>query len=200
MMRRPSIPRTLVAALAVPLALSGCISLAPKPPKLLLTLTPTATPAPGMAQNSATTPTITVMVPVIPQSLATARIPVQTGQAIAYLTDVYWVEPPQRLFARLMADTITAQTGRVVLSSAQSFADPGARLSGELRTFGIDGTTSEAVVTYDAALTRGDATKIEKRRFEARVPLATINATTAGPALDQAANSVAAQVAAWVGK
>ena len=64
--------------------------------------------------------------------------------------------------------------------------------------FGIDAATRQAVVTFDAALTRAGKTKVEKRRFEARVPVATIDATTSGTALNQAANQVAVEVAQWV--
>ena len=190
--------RLLTLTLMLPL--SACISLTPKPPKVLLTLTPVATLPPGSTQNSATASTITISVPVVPQSLATARIPVQTGDQIAYVTDVFWVEPPQRLFARLMSDTIAAKTGRVVLSTAQSFGDPGARLSGELRNFGVDSASGEAIVSFDGALLRGEGGKIEKKRFEARVPVTPIAATTVGPALDKAANQVASDIADWVGK
>nr|GFD57848.1 hypothetical protein [Tanacetum cinerariifolium] len=68
-----------------------------------------------------------------------------------------------------------------------------------LRNFGLDAATREAVVTYDAALTRAGETSVEKRRFEARVPVTSIDAGSAGPALSQAANQVAAQAADWVG-
>ncbi|MDB5681691.1 MAG: transporter [Sphingomonas bacterium] len=190
--------RYLPLVLALPLA--GCLSFGGKPPKALLTLTPTTTLPVGSTQNSASARTVTIIVPVVPQSLAVARIPVTTGGQVAYVTDAAWVEAPQRLFARLMSDTIAAKTGRVVLSTAQSFSDPGARLSGELRNFGVDGSTGEAVVTFDGALIRGpDASKVEKKRFEARVPITPIDYTTVGPALNQAANQVAGEVADWVG-
>jgi cholesterol transport system auxiliary component len=181
------------------LPLAGCISFGGKPPKALLTLNSTASLPVGSTQSSATASTITITVPAVPQSLAVARVPVQTGDTIAYVTDAAWIEAPQRLFARLMSDTIAAKTGRVVLTPAQSFSDPGARLSGELRNFGVDGTTREAVVSFEGALIRGDASKVEKKRFEARVPLDKIDATTVGPALNQAANQVAGEVADWVG-
>src|SRR3546814_13245146 len=87
-----------------------------------------------------------------------------------------------------MADTITARTGRVVLSSAQSRIDPGSRLAGELRDFGVDAATHEAVVIYDGALIRDGGDAIEKQRFEARVPVAAIDANSVGIALNQAAN------------
>jgi cholesterol transport system auxiliary component len=192
--------RTLAPLIVLALPLAGCLSFGGKPPKALLTLTPTTTLPVGSSQNSASAKTITITVPAVPQSLAVARIPVTTGDQVAYVTDAQWVEAPQRLFARLMSDTIAAKTGRVVLSTAQSFSDPGARLSGELRNFGVDGSTREAVVTFDGALIRGsDTSKVEKKRFEARVAVSPIDYTTVGPALNQAANQVAAEVADWVG-
>lgn len=190
--------RYLPLLLALPL--SACLSFGGKPPKALLTLTPANTLPVGSTQNSATAKTVTILVPVVPQALAVARIPVTTGDQVAYVTDAAWVEAPQRLFARLMSDTIAAKTGRVVLSSSQAFSDPGARLSGELRNFGVDGSTGQAVVTFDGALIRtGDGNKVEKKRFEARVPVSPIDYTTIGPALNQAANQVAGEVADWVG-
>ena len=191
--------RLLPLLLLPALSLAGCLSFGGKPPKVLLTINPTATLPPGSTQNSATAKTVTVMVPAVPQSLAVTRVPVRTGDQIAYITGAAWVDSPPRLFAQLMSDTIAAKTGRVVLSTAQSFGDPGARLSGELRNFGIDGTTREAVVTFDGSLIRNDASKIEKKRFEARVPMAQIDANSVGPALNQAANQVAAEVSDWVG-
>jgi cholesterol transport system auxiliary component len=86
----------------------------------------------------------------------------------------------------------------VVLSSIQSLSDPSATLSGELRQFGLDAGALQAVVTYDATLVRAGQTAVEKRRFEARVPVGAIDPANAGPALNQAANQVAGEVADWV--
>jgi cholesterol transport system auxiliary component len=193
--------KTRLIILAAMLPLSACVSFGAKPPPTLLTLTTTAAVPVGQEQSSATAKTITISVPVVPQSLATARVPVQsTPTSIAYVKGALWAEPPARLFARLMADTLTTRAGRVVLSPAQSLSDPGARLGGELRSFGIDAATHSAVVTYDAALIRVDAKDVEKRRFEARVPVAAIDATSSAAALNEAANKVAADVADWVGR
>jgi cholesterol transport system auxiliary component len=190
--------------LALPLlaaSLSGCISFGGKPPKSLLTLTPAATLPVGESQRSNVAATITIAVPSLPQELASSRIPVHSGgTAIAFVKDAQWVERPSQLFQRLLGDTITANTGRLVLSSRQSMLDPGAYLMGELRRFGIEEETKEAIVTYDAALIRGPESVVEKRRFEARVPVTEIEAAPSGAALNQAANQVAAQVAEWVGK
>ncbi|WP_298674474.1 ABC-type transport auxiliary lipoprotein family protein [uncultured Sphingomonas sp.] len=183
------------------LPLAGCVSFGAKPPPSLLDLTAADQVKPGQEQDAASAGTITIHVPAVPQALATARVPVQaTPTSIAYVKGAQWVEPPQRLFARLLSDTVAARTGRVVLGAAQSFGDPGARLSGELRAFGIDAASSSAIVTFDATLVRAEGGKVEKQRFEARVPVAVIDAASAGRALNQGANQVAAQVADWVGK
>ncbi|CAN5409608.1 hypothetical protein BH09PSE4_BH09PSE4_03400 [soil metagenome] len=192
-------PRLLLLAAALPL--SACVSFGAKPPPSLLTLTATAQMQPGQAQSSATSPTILVLVPAVPQAIAAMRVPVLSGETqVTYLKNAQWVEPPARLFARLLSDTISASTGRVVLSAAQSYADPGSRLTGELRNFGIDAASASAVVTYDASLMRTGSGPVEKRRFEARVPLSSIEAVPAGAGLNQAANQVAGEVASWIGR
>jgi cholesterol transport system auxiliary component len=188
-------------ALAAALPLAGCFSFGAKPPPSLLTLQSQAAVPVGQQASSATAKSITIQVPAVPQALATARVPVQaSATSVAYLEKAAWVEVPARLFARLLSDTVTTRTGNVVLSAAQSISDPGARLGGELRNFGLDATTREAVVTFDASLIRVNETAVQKRRFEARVPVAAIDAASAGPALNQAANQVAGEVADWVGR
>ena len=180
------------------LALAGCISFGAKPPPALLTLTPAAPVAVGQAQSSAATRSIVVQVPTTPAALATTRVPVQSSPTeLAYLKNAAWSEPPARLFARLLADTLTARAGFVVLSGVQSLSDPSATLGGELRNFGLDAAAQVAVVTYDATLVRPNATVVEKRRFEARVPVSAMQGPVAGQALNDAANQVAAQVADW---
>jgi cholesterol transport system auxiliary component len=196
--------RTLLAlATLVPLSatLAGCITIGSKPPPSLLSITSAVSVPPGQTQSSATAPTITILVPGADQSIAGVRVPVQASQtSIAYVTNAQWVEPPNRMFVRLLSDTVPAKTGRIVLSSAQSFSNPGAILSGELRNFGVDAGTNEAVVTFDASLIRTTGKVVEQRRFEARVPVAQIAAAPVGVALNQAANQVAGEVADWVGK
>ncbi len=201
--------KTLPLALALPLILGACIRFGAEAPPSLLTLTSEAPIAVGDTTSSATAKSISIAALNVPQELAVARVPVRSNATnIAYLKDAHWVEPPSRLFGRLLSDTVSARTGRVVLSLRQSLSDPGARLGGDLRAFGIDATTNEAVVTFDATLVRGPADAsgarapqtFEKRRFEARVPVAVIDAASAGTALNRAANQVAGQVADWVGR
>jgi cholesterol transport system auxiliary component len=197
---RPA-PLKTALALAALIPLSACISFGAKPPPSLLTLTSVAALPAGQTQSSATSATITIAVPAVGGALATQRVPVaQNETAIAYVKDALWVEPPARLFARLLSDTVAAKTGRVVLSNAQSFADPGARLTGELRQFGVDAGGSKAVVVFDGSLVRSDGRVFEKRRFMATAPLPRVDAANVGIALNQAANQVAGEVADWVGK
>ncbi len=193
--------KTPLFILLAALPLSACISFGAAPPPTLLTLTTQSAVAVGQNQNSATSKSITLQLPTVPQALATARVPVQaTATSIAYVKDAQWAEPPARLFARLMSDTVAARTGMVVLSTVQAVGDPSAMLGGELRNFGLDATTREAVVTFDASLTRAGLQSVEKRRFEARVPVAAIDAPSAAAGINTAANSVAQQVADWVGR
>ena len=189
--------RLLIVALGA-LSLASCFG-GKKVPPTLLTLTSSA-PAPASV-NRAAAPgeAITIDVPVIPKELATTRVPVQVGPtAIAYVQDVQWVESPDRLFQDLLQETVIRTTNRVVLDPRQSALDPGLHLTGTLTRFGYDTQAGSVVVRYDGALSTVGGTRVETRRFEASEP-ADGTAATVGPALNNAANRVAAEVAAWVG-
>ena len=189
---------TLAALLALPLA--GCISFGAKSPPSLLTLTAATPIAAGATQASPGANTITIAVPSVPQEIATLRVPVRSSPTtVAYLQNAQWVEAPNRLFARLLSDAVTTRTGRVVVGN-RMFGEPGATMTGELRGFGVDAQSSSAVVTFDAALVRASGSPLEKRRFEARVPVASVTPGEVGVALNQAANQVAGEVADWVGR
>ena len=188
-----------ILVLAAALALSGCFSFGSKPPPVLMRLTATEARTTGTSRTAGAGDAITVVVPTVPQELRTMRVPVRTGGiGVSYLKDAQWVGNPDALFARLLSETIAARSGRVVLDPLQTTFDPGTRLSGTLATFGLDADTSEAVVVYDAVLARG-ADAVESRRFEARAPVTVVDAASAPAALNQVANQVAAEVAAWVG-
>ena len=197
---KPMIRIMAVAALA--LATAGCASLlggGQKVPPTLLTLTPTA-PAPSAVNRSAAPgEAITVEVPSIPRELRAVRVPAQASPTqVAYITNLQWVDTPDRLFRNLLSETIVRTTGRVVLGPLQTSLDPGLRLSGQLHRFGYDAATGSALVVYDAALSTGGGTRVETRRFTASAS-ADGTARTVGSALNQAANQVARDVAQWVG-
>jgi cholesterol transport system auxiliary component len=192
---------TKLPILALGLALAGCISLTPKPPSFLLTLSPAAPIAVGQVQRTPGTSAMTIAIPSVPQELGTLRLPVRSSPTtVAYLQDARWVEPINRQFARLLSDTLTTRAGRAIVSDRQLGTDVQTSLTGELRTFGVDATAGAVVVTFDAALIRTGGAPLEKRRFEARVPVAEVTPGPVGTALNQAANQVAGEVADWVGK
>ena len=189
----------LSVALLGALTLSACLGGGKKVPPTLLTLTSSA-PAPASV-NRAAAPgqTITIDVPVIPKELSTTRVPAQVGPtAIAYIENLQWVESPDRLFQDLVQETVMRTTNRVVLDPKQSTLDPGLRLTGNLSRFGFDAAEQAVIVRYDGALSTAGGTRVETRRFEAKVP-ADGRANTVGPALNAAANQVALDIARWIG-
>lgn len=187
----------LVFGLAAAVALGGCFSFGAKPPPTLMTLEAAQSRPVGATRTAAEGETITVVTPTVPRELATVRVPVHENElAVAYLKNAQWVEQPANLFGRVLAETIAA-TGRVVLDSRQFTLDPGTRLTGQLQRFGVNGTASEVVAVYDAALARRGG-GVATRRFEARVPVAAVDTANVRPALNQAANQIATEVAAWL--
>ena len=184
-----------LALLMLPLA--GCVSFGGKPPKQLMTLSATDTVAVGVTRTAASGQTVTILSPSAPAAIVAPRVPVYRGGiAIAYVKDAAWVDSPARLFQRLLSETVAAKTGKIVLDLRQYTTDPGLRVQGNLLMFGIDEDKSEAVVTYEAVIVREKA--LDSRRFEARVRVGVIDATSVGPALNEAANKVAADVADWI--
>lgn len=198
--------RTLLRpALAIMVAaslLSGCASPfgGAKPPEFLLNLVPDNKVEAGTQQTGSPESAIGVLIPAIPQKLATTRVPVlEDVNKISYVVDAKWVESPARLFQQLLSETIAARSNRLVLSEAQFLTSPGTRLAGELVDFGVDARTNQAVVTYDAVITSPDGTAIRKRRFVATETVGVVEPQYVGEALNRAANKVAVDVAAWVG-
>ena len=187
---------TLVALTA--LSLASCFG-GKKVPPTLLTLTSTA-PAPATTVRAADAgEAVTIEVPVVPKEILTTRVPALVGPtAIAYIKDVLWVETPDRLFQDLVQETVMRTTNRVVLDPKQSSLDPGLKLTGTLTRFGFDTQAQVVVVRYDGALATAGGTRVETRRFEARVP-SDGTARTVGPALNAAANQVATDIARWIG-
>lgn len=191
------ITRLSLVALAG-LSLTACFG-GGKVPATLLTLTSSA-PAPAeVARTAAPGDALTIDVPVISKELATTRVPATVGAtAVAYIKDLTWVETPDRLFQDLLQETVIRTTNRVVLDPRQSALDPGVKLTGTLTRFGYDSGEGMVVVRYDGALSTAGGTRVETRRFEAKVP-ADGTAGTVGPALNDAANKVATEVAGWIG-
>ncbi|WP_332819270.1 ABC-type transport auxiliary lipoprotein family protein [Sphingopyxis sp.] len=190
----------LLAAIAAA-SLSACIGLGGKTPPFLLTLDADAAPSAGTARTASEAATLTILIPTAPQKLRTTRIPVQQDDSsVAYVKDAQWVEAPQRLFQRLVSETVSARTSRVVLDEGQYLTAPGEQLAGQLMEFGVDARTNEAVVVYQAMLVSAGGKTVTQRRFEAREAIGTaVEAKPVGEALTRAANKVAIDVTGWIG-
>jgi len=187
-----------IVALPLILALGGCVSFGGKAPASMLVLTADNVVTAGVARTALATEALVIQTPDVPRKLDTNRIPVQiNASSIAYLKDAFWADKPARLMQSLLVETVSAKSGNLVLNEIDAGGKAPRSLSGSLIEFGIDASSNEAVVVYDAVkIMRGSAT--EKRRFEARKRIAAIEAASAGAGLNSAANDVAAQIADWV--
>jgi cholesterol transport system auxiliary component len=193
--------RTSAIALAV--SLSGCsagglLGGGGKPPPYLYTLTPEAQDPGQIARAAGAGQAITIALPSSPKELQTVRVPVQANAInIQYVANLQLVDTPDRLFQRLVEETVRRTTNRVVLNPDQSSLDPGSTVAGALERFGYDASSGQVVVTYDAALATSGGQAVQTRRFTATAP-ADGTAATVGPALNRAANQVALDVAKWI--
>ena len=194
----------ILAAGVLGLSVSGCsvgglLGGGAKTPTTLQTLTPEAPDTGPMARTANAGEAVTVAVPAVAKELRTVRVPVQVSPTdIQYVTDLVWVDTPDRLFQRLVSETVRRTTSRVVLDSNLTSLDPGLLLSGQLQKFGYDAQAGQVVVEYDGALLTAGGSKVDTRRFVATAP-ADGTAASVGPALNRAANQVAADVAKWIG-
>lgn len=191
------------AAVALAAGLSAC-SLSSlmggggKPPPVLFTLTSQA-PHAAPERSAAVGETVTIRTPVIPKELRALRVPVMIAPTqVQYVTDLQWVDTPDKLFQSLLEETVRRTTSRVVLDPEQSALDPGLVVTGQLNRFGYDAATGMVVVEYDASLATQGGTHVQSRRFTDSQP-ADGTAATVAPALNNAANQVAMQVAQWIG-
>jgi cholesterol transport system auxiliary component len=196
-------PGTRLAPMIVAAALlSGCLGgLSGRVPDSLLTLSTAAAPPPADTQREGRIgDALVVVTPTVPQALRTPRIPVYTGEtAIAYVQNAQWVEPPARLFQRLLTDTIDSRGRRLVINESENVTGPGEILTGELSRFDVNADALQVVIVFTAMRVRGDGTMITRQRFEVREGISAVEPAIVGAALNRAANTLAADVAAWVG-
>ena len=195
--------RNLVS-IAAAMALTGCslgslLGGGAKAPATLATLTSEA-PDPGnIARAGAAGQAVTILTPITATQLKTVRVPVQlTPTDLQYVTNLQWVDTPDRLFQNLLEETVRRTTNRVVLDPNQVGLDPGVVLQGDLERFDYDARTGQVVVAYNASLSSGGGTQVQTRRFIATAP-ANGTGPSVGPALNRAANEVATEVAKWIG-
>ena len=141
---------------------------------------------------------ILVVEPVSDRALAVTRVAVQVDATrVAYLPDAAYAERPAREFRGLLAEALRVRGAGVVLEDDQIAPSGARRLSGRLLAMGYDAASGAVVVRFDALLQGADGTLVS-HRFEAVEKGVPPRARAVAPALNHAANDVAAQVAAWV--
>src|SRR5436190_9259046 len=170
-----------------------------KSPATLLTLSSEA-PDPGQIVRAANAgEAVTIADPVVAKELRTVRVAVQaTPTDVQYVSNLQMADTPDQLFRELVEETVRRTTNRVVLDPHQASLDPGLLVTGALQRFDYDAATGQVIVQYDGSLLTAGATRVETRRFTATAP-ADGSAGTVGPALDSAANRVAAEIAKRIG-
>lgn len=190
--------KALTISVLATAALSACVSLGGEAPVSLLTLSAESSVAAGTSKSGAAKDALVVLAPEVPRKLDTNRVPVQIDAGnVAYLKDSVWTDKPAILMQQLLAETLSAKNGTLILSEVETAGKAERYLSGQLVEFGIDEAAMEAVVVLDAVhIRRGGA--IDKRRFEAREAVSEIKPRPAGEALNSAANKLADEVATWL--
>lgn len=192
--------RTLVPVFAAA-ALAGCASLlgGAKAPPTLQTLTPEAADPGAVARTASAGQAVTIATPVISNQLRTLRVPVQVSPTeVQYVTNLQWVDTPDKLFQSLLEETVRRATNRVVVNPGQTGFDPGIVVQGELDRFGYDAQTGQVVVAYNASMSSPDGAQVQTKRFVA-TEASDGSGPSVGRALNRAANAVAQQVAQWIG-
>lgn len=187
------------AAFAALALLGGCISFGGKAPDQLISLSSEATAPAGALAGGPRGHALVVLDPEADRRLDVQRVPVRVDDAnIAYLKDATWVERPSRQFRRLLAETLRAKGGRLVLEGDSGDGKAKVFLSGRLLDMGYDVRTQSVVVRFDALREEAGGV-VKSQRFEATVPGVTAKPGPVASALNKAANDVARQVADWVG-
>lgn len=191
--------RAKVTVLAACLLLAGCVSLGSKAPDQLISLTSDATAPAGDMKVGPEARAIIVLDPETNRVLDVTRVPVLVdASTVAYLQDAVWIDRPARLFRGVLAETIRAKTGRLVVEAGEFDVKQKEVLSGRLLEMGYDAREQAVVLRFDAILEDGDG-DVRSRRFEAVIPGIAPDPAQIAPALNEAANEVAGQVAEWVG-
>jgi cholesterol transport system auxiliary component len=178
-------------------ALGACVSIGGgKAPAQLYTLTADAKAPSGTQAAFKPADTLVVAEPDTDRGLATARMAVQVSPtAIAYMKEAFWVERPARC-CNLLAEDLRATGKRPVTLDEDGIGTT--RLDGRLLAMGYDAKSHSAVIRYDAVLHHANG-EVTMHRFEVTEPDVSPNGGDLAQALNRAANTLAGQVAEWVG-
>lgn len=182
-----------LSSLALVLALAGCGGGAP-PRTFDLTA-----PHDGISAGRGRV-LLVVAEPSALQALDSNRIVVMTSNnGIAYLPDAQWADRlPKLLQARLIQ---TFENGRRIQAIGRpgDRLTPGALLNADIRTFGIDERSGEAVVEISVKIVHDRTGRILAGQvFSSRIPAGGTDGAVASAALDLATQNLLRDVVRWV--
>jgi cholesterol transport system auxiliary component len=201
---KPSLRALGVApALALCLALSGCISLFPKTePSGLYRFGHAAPPEAADATEKSfgvfKTPTVFTRA-----AMSDRMLTITNGEA-AYIAGARWVSPATVLFDEAVARAFEANGSRARLVTRGETAKAAMALRLEVRSFEavyVDGPKAppEVFVEIRAVMTRsGDRALLGDRVFQARVKATENRVGAIVPAYDAANDKVLSEIVAWV--
>jgi cholesterol transport system auxiliary component len=113
----------------------------------MLVLTADNVVAAGTARSATVAEALVIQIPQVPRKLDNNRVPVQIdASSIAYLKDAFWADKPARLMQMLLAETVSAKSGNLVLNEVDAGGKAVRILSGSLLEFGIDAATNDGKV------------------------------------------------------
>lgn len=200
------VPQTVVkvvAATALALSLSGCISVFPKSKPVGLyrfgdaEVSVPKGPA-GARFGVLKAPTV------FTRASASDRMLTVSQREVAYIADARWVSPAFVLFEEAVASAFQTDAGRARLIGRGEIAKADLVLRLEVRTFEtqyVNGPkrAPEVVVRVRGVINRNqDRALVGEQVFEARVKAADNRVSAIVPAYDQAVAKVLAEVVAWV--
>ncbi|MFH6782429.1 MULTISPECIES: ABC-type transport auxiliary lipoprotein family protein [Methylobacterium] len=158
------------------------------------------TALPGAARSGAARRSIVVAEPVGLQPFEADRIIVrEPGGAVSYLGGGQWADRLPRLVQTRVIQSLENA------NRLKSVSRPGDKVAAdtilitELRAFDINAGTREAVVDLSAKLVQeSSGTVVAAKVFQARVPVAAVNAPVAANGLDRALSLVLADLVRWI--
>ena len=180
------------ASLASMLALAGCGGSAP-PPTFDLTA-----PRDGITSSRARG-VLVIAEPTALAALDTTRILIVTSNGtLAYLPDAQWADRlPKLLQARLIQ---TFENGKRIQTVGRpgDRLMPAAQLNCDIRTFGIDEKTGEAVVEVSLRIVNDRSGQILAGQvFSSRIPVGGSDGATMSAALDLATQALLRDIVRW---
>lgn len=195
----PARTSALVAMLLASVALSGCISLLPKPPPPAMIYTLRAGEVERVTAEVKPI-VLSVSEPSAPRSVAGADIVWRTGASIAFMDKGAWDGTAPDLLQDMLIDVIDRRGAvrAVVRTGGGVRADADVRW--DVQTFEIveDGSKLDAEIVVAAKLVDlRTRTLMADERFEAHAPISSRSGRAAAAAMERAARDVSLQIANW---